>query len=67
MVTEVHKGKTTLYRCDVCGLLYREKQIAEKCQHWCETHEGSCNLEYALQAVSEHEANTEGNGGRHKD
>ncbi len=62
MVTEVHKGKTTFYRCDVCGLLYRERQIAEKCQQWCETHEGSCNLEYALQAVDESEITEESEG-----
>lgn len=55
MVTEVRKGKETLYRCDSCGLLYREKEVAEKCQHWCKTHDGSCNLEYVQQAVSEDE------------
>ena len=51
MVTAVVKGTGTFYKCDVCGLVYREKEIAEKCQNWCETHEGSCNLEYILHAV----------------
>jgi len=51
MVTAVHKGTETFYKCDACGLVYREKEIAEKCQNWCETHEGSCNLEYIQHSV----------------
>ncbi|MFC2122913.1 hypothetical protein ACFLRP_04425 [Bacteroidota bacterium] len=51
MVTEVHKGTETYYKCGVCGSVYREKEIAEKCQNWCETHEGSCNIEYIQYAV----------------
>lgn len=51
MVTEVHKGTEPFYKCAVCGLAYRERAIAEKCQNWCETHEGSCNLEYIQQSV----------------
>ncbi len=52
MVTAVRKGAETFYKCDVCGLVYREKEIAEKCQDWCETHEDSCNAEYIMQSVT---------------
>lgn len=51
MVKAVRKGTKTFYKCNVCGLVYREKEIAEKCQNWCETHEGTCNLEYVQHAV----------------
>lgn len=39
-----------IYRCSECGLGYKEKEIAEKCQAWCKEHK-SCNLdliEYAI-------------------
>jgi len=51
VVTEVKQGKQILYRCDVCGMFYREREWAEKCQAWCETHEGTCNVEYIQHAV----------------
>ena len=40
MVTEVIKNKETLYRCDApaCQNLYRNRELAEKCQQWCEVH-----------------------------
>ncbi|MFC2067990.1 hypothetical protein ACFLTP_03145 [Chloroflexota bacterium] len=51
MVKEIKQGAKTLYKCDVCGLAYEEKEWAEKCQSWCETHEGTCNVEYVLHSV----------------
>ncbi len=51
MVTEIKKGKLNLYRCDACGMLFGEREWAEKCQNWCETHEGTCNVEYIQHAV----------------
>ena len=51
MVTRIDSKGKTFYKCDVCGLVYPEKDIAEKCQDWCETHDGSCNIEYTQHAV----------------
>ena len=52
MVSEVKKGKQILFRCDACGMLFREREWAEKCQAWCETHEGTCNMEYIQHTVN---------------
>ena len=51
MVKAINQGAKTLYICGECGLAYEEKEWAEKCQSWCETHEGSCNVEYVMHAV----------------
>ena len=39
-----------LFICEVCGLGYLEKEIAEKCEEWC-TKTGTCNLEITKNAV----------------
>lgn len=39
-----------LYECEVCGLLYRDKEWAAKCEAWCREH-GSCSLEITKYAV----------------
>ena len=51
MVKEVKQGVKTLHVCEVCGLAYEEAEWAGKCQSWCETHEGSCNLEYLQHSI----------------
>ncbi len=33
-----------LYSCKECGLRYRDKTWAYKCEEWCKEHK-SCNLE----------------------
>jgi uncharacterized Zn finger protein len=38
MVSKLIKDKEILYKCDACGLLYRAKEIAEKCQAWCDIY-----------------------------
>tara|TARA_B100001971_G_scaffold138572_1_gene128034 strand:+ start:294 stop:437 length:144 start_codon:yes stop_codon:yes gene_type:complete len=43
---------TELFQCQECGLKYRDKEIAEKCQAWCKEH-NSCNLEIIKDAVEE--------------
>ena len=46
------KQKQDLYQCPECGLKYKEKKWADKCQAWCAKYK-SCNLEiikYALKA-----------------
>jgi len=39
-----------LYNCLECGLKYREKKWAEKCEEWCKEHK-SCNLEITKHAL----------------
>lgn len=43
MVEEIQEGEEVLYKCEECGLRYREKSWAEKCQVWCKEN-NSCNL-----------------------
>jgi len=47
MVKTVRRGGKTLYVCEICGLAYKEKGWADKCESWCREHEGTCNLEVA--------------------
>lgn len=51
MVEKVGKEDTILYVCAICKAAYPEKEWAEKCNEWCETHEGSCNSEITCHAV----------------
>lgn len=48
----VKKGDVTYYRCGACGLLYVDKETAERCEAWCTEHK-SCNLDIIQHAVSE--------------
>lgn len=40
-----------LYKCPECGLEYKEKEWAEKCQVWCRKNK-SCNLEITRHAIN---------------
>ena len=40
------------YKCSECGLSYKEKEWAEKCQKWCSEH-NSCNLEIIKHAIEQ--------------
>ncbi len=33
-----------LYKCKECGFLYKEEELAEKCEKWCKKYK-SCNLD----------------------
>lgn len=44
------EGKNKLYQCPECGLKYKEKEWAEKCEGWCSVHK-SCNLEITAHAA----------------
>lgn len=37
-------GSQNLYQCKECGLHYKDKDIAEKCEAWCKQHK-TCNVE----------------------
>lgn len=43
----------SLYYCQLCGVAYKEREWAEKCEVWCREHKGSCNLEIIEHAVND--------------
>ena len=50
MVKEIEKNDKKYYKCESCGFFYEGKEIAEKCQAWCDEHH-SCNIEITKHAV----------------
>jgi len=48
------QSKQEIYTCPHCGLHYRSKDIAQKCEAWCKEHH-SCNLEIIKFAINESE------------
>ena len=50
MVEEIEKNDKKYYKCESCGFFYEGKEIAEKCQAWCDEHH-SCSLEITKHAV----------------
>lgn len=38
------------YHCEECGMRYRDRSWAEKCEAWCKEHH-TCNLEIIQHAV----------------
>ncbi|MBI3305430.1 hypothetical protein HYZ80_03870 [Candidatus Parcubacteria bacterium] len=50
MVDERVQNGEVRYRCPVCGLEYREREWAEKCEAWCREHP-SCNVEVIQHAI----------------
>lgn len=46
------QNSNKIYRCRECGLGYKDKKIAEKCQAWCKEHK-SCNLDIIKHAVEQ--------------
>ncbi|MBI2627442.1 hypothetical protein HYW72_00770 [Candidatus Nomurabacteria bacterium] len=47
-----HSDKTEekLHPCSECGLFYKEKEWAERCEAWCKEHQ-SCNLDIISHAI----------------
>lgn len=53
-MNHIHEMKESSYVCPECGLHYKEKEWAGKCELWCNEHH-SCNLDIIKHAVeSEH-------------
>jgi len=50
MVKEKKVDNQILFICESCGLGYKEKEIAEKCEEWCRKT-GTCNPEITKKAV----------------
>ncbi len=46
---EMNQDNKTLYQCEECEMLYREKEWAQKCEAWCKEYK-SCNLEIIAHA-----------------
>ena len=49
---EVKNNKIVYFECEECGLLYKEKAWALKCQEWCVKNK-SCNLEIIKHSVKD--------------
>ncbi len=43
-----------LFLCEECDLLYKEEELAQKCEDWCRENK-SCNLEITKHAVNKSE------------
>ena len=41
--------KNNLYQCKECGLHYKDKETADKCEAWCREHK-TCNVKITRQA-----------------
>ncbi len=50
MTEETNLKGEIVYKCRECGLYYKRKDNAEKCQNWCEKHK-SCNLNITKNAI----------------
>ena len=43
------KNNQNIYQCKECGLHYKNKDTADKCEAWCKEHK-TCNVEIIKQA-----------------
>ncbi len=50
MVKEIVKNNKKYYSCNLCKLVYKNIDIAKKCEEWCSIH-GACSLEITKHAV----------------
>lgn len=45
------RNQNKVFVCPECGLKYKEREWAKKCQAWCGEHK-SCNVEIIKQAIT---------------
>jgi uncharacterized C2H2 Zn-finger protein len=50
MVDETNLDGEIVFKCEKCGWLYRDKNIAEKCESYCQKNQ-ACNLEITRHAI----------------
>ena len=50
MVKETNIEGKIVFKCEKCGWLYTDFDIADMCQRWCEKHK-SCNLKFQRYAI----------------
>ena len=51
MAKEIIREREIHYECKECKLIYKNKEIAEKCEKWCKKHK-SCSLDITKYAVN---------------
>ncbi len=50
-MSEKKIGNGIVFLCDICGLGYSEKNVAQECENYCKVHAGSCSVEITKKAV----------------
>jgi len=50
MAEEENLEGQIVFKCMKCGWLYKNRNMAEKCEEWCERH-NSCDLEITKYAI----------------
>jgi len=58
MVKEIKRDDETLYVCEECWLVYRERRWAEQCEEFCSKYH-SCSLEITKHAVQMNTINSD--------
>lgn len=53
MVKEVEFNEKTAFQCEKCGMKYWERDLAGKCQTFCEKHPNLCDPEISEKAIKE--------------
>jgi hypothetical protein len=48
----VLKTKDNQFQCQECNMLYKTKDIAQKCEDWCKKNH-SCNIDIIKHAIKE--------------
>jgi hypothetical protein len=50
MVKSIKKDGIVYYQCEACNMFYKEKELAQKCEDYCNKYH-SCSLEITKKAV----------------
>ncbi|MEK7377028.1 MAG: hypothetical protein AABZ57_07725 [Candidatus Margulisiibacteriota bacterium] len=50
--SKISEFNNKYYACEACGLLYVEREWAEKCEKWCAKNK-SCNLEITAHRIKD--------------
>ena len=50
MVEETNLEGEIIYKCEKCGWLYKDREIAQKCEKYCRRH-NAYNLKYTKFAI----------------
>ncbi|MBI5004183.1 alpha/beta hydrolase [Candidatus Kaiserbacteria bacterium] len=49
-IAKTSEGSNRVFTCPVCGMQYKDEEIAKRCEAWCTEHH-SCNLDIISHAV----------------
>lgn len=50
MVKKIKKDEKTLFQCEECKFLYKNKEWAKKCEAYCKKYHG-CSIEITAHAI----------------